>query len=489
MRKIMNNILNKYKASWYIIWGILTIGTSLLIYSCTDDEATKIVDLRYKANDIYELTASNPKEIKIQVKSSDQWVVFSDHPEWCSISPEQGEAGETFDVTIQYKANTELDDRIDTITVKSDYWVGKWITVVQKGIAYLNTENAENIVLSKEADAEATFNVLANQNWTAKVTQGETWLSIKGASSGTNDGSLTVIAVANPSEIRYGTITLYDRHNVAQQTIQITQDGIQIDPDNSSFRESYEAHDIEINVVSNGKWTVAKDDNMQEWYSFSSTSFSGNGKLTVHLDENKGTAVRKATFTLSSELIPGVEPVVRTITIKQAYNGTERHVFNDAEGTNWKVNNGTCTFSDGGFYSKVGRIIRSGMQPGYYSFHIKEMAPDAQAVIFFTYGNIELRWHLNMATGKTNYSTLPWTELAQKSFDKSQGSYTLGLSLTKAEDGNMNVAWYLDDQLCATYPGTFGIEYGTNSTVLIGTNQSSATFDWWEYTPNYEWGD
>lgn len=486
----MKDILNKYKTGWYAVWCILAIGTSLLMHSCTDDEATKIVDLRYRAKDTYNLPAANPQAIKIQVKSSEQWMVYSDHPDWCSISPEQGEAGETFDVSIQYKANTELDDRTDTITVKSNYWVGKWITVIQKGTAYLNTENADDILLSKEeADAEATFKVLANQNWTAKVTEGEAWLSIKGAASGTNDGTLTVTAISNPSEKRYGTVTLYDRHNVAQQTVKITQDGIQIDPDNNLFHENHEAHNIEINVVSNGKWTVAKDDDMQEWYSFSSTSFSGNGKLIVSLNANNGTAVRKATFTLSSELIPGVEPVVRTITIKQAYNGTEHHVFNNAESTNWKVNNGTCSFSDEGFYSKIGRIIRSGMQPGYYSFHIKEMAPDAQTVIFFTYGNIELRWHLNMATGKTNYSTLPWTELAQKSFDKSNGSYTLGLSLTKAEDGNMNVAWYLDDKLCATYPGTFGIEYGTNSTVLIGTNQSSATFDWWEYTPNYEWGD
>lgn len=90
--------------------------------------------------------------------------------------------------------------------------MGKWITVIQKGIAYLNTENADDILLSKEeADAEATFKVLANQNWTAKVTEGEAWLSIKGTASGTNDGTLTVTAISNPSEKRYGTVTLYDR--------------------------------------------------------------------------------------------------------------------------------------------------------------------------------------------------------------------------------------------------------------------------------------
>ena len=61
---------------------------------------------------------------------------------------------------------------------------------------------------------------------------------------------------------------------MAQQTVKITQDGIQIDPDKTSFRESYEAHSIEIQVISNGTWTVAKEDALQDWYSFSSTSVS-----------------------------------------------------------------------------------------------------------------------------------------------------------------------------------------------------------------------
>lgn len=488
----MNNILNKYNCCWYALFSILAIGTSFLMNSCSDDEAEKIIDLRYRAKDNYTLPALNPEEIKIQVKSSEAWIVASNHPDWCTISPDQGEAGETFDVIIQYKENTELDDRTDTITIKSDYWIGKWITISQKGIAYLNTENAEGIILSKEegAGAEATFHVLANQKWTAKITEGENWLFIKSTAEGVNDGTVTVTALSNQGEKRYGAVTLYDRHNVAQQTVRITQDGIQIDPDVTSFRESYEEHSIEINVISNGTWTVSKDDDLQEWYSFSETSFNGNGKLVVNLKENTGTAIRKATFTLSSETLPGETPIVRTITLKQAYNNTERHEFNAEEGNYWNVSNGTCSFSEAGFYSKVGRVTRSGMQPGYYSFHIKEMAADAQTVIFFTYSNgNEIRWHLNMATGKTNYSTLPYSNLVQKSFDRSKGSYTLGLLLAKAEDGKMNITWYLDGEICATYPGTFGVEYGSNSLVYLGTNISEATYDWWEYTAPMEWGD
>lgn len=485
----MTGFLNRYKAARLAVGGLLL---ALLLPSCSEEEEAKLVDLRYRAEDTYNLPASDPQRITIQVKSSDPWEVYSEHPEWCTISPDRGEPGETFDVVIQYASNVELDDRTDTITVQSDYWVGKTITVYQKGIAYLNTSGADDLLLGKDGeDITAVFDVLANQDWTAAVTEGEAWLSIRSGASGSGDGSVTVAAVSNPGEKRYGTITLFDRHQVAQQAVLVTQDGIQIDPDNSSFREDYAAHEIAINVIANVGWTVTKDDESQEWYSFSATSFDGDGTLIVSLDENEGSSIRKATFSITSETVPGVEPVVRTITIKQAYYGTVRYYFDEEEGAKWATNNGTCSFSDAGFYSSVGRVTRAGMEPGYYSFHIKEMSSDARTVIFFTYNSSsqEIRWHLDMPTGQTLYSTLPYMNVANKAFDKTKGSYTLGLSLTEASDGNMDIAWYLDGELCATSPTSIGVVYGTNSFVYVGTAAGSATYDWWEYTPNLDWGD
>ncbi|UVP34840.1 hypothetical protein NXW58_08100 [Bacteroides faecis] len=79
-----------------------------------------------------------------EVKSTDPWEVFGKY-DWYTISPSTGEAGETYTVTVICKENTELDDRIDTLNIKSDYWTGKRFVLTQKGTAYLNVEGVDMI--------------------------------------------------------------------------------------------------------------------------------------------------------------------------------------------------------------------------------------------------------------------------------------------------------------------------------------------------------
>ena len=110
-----------------IITGI-SLATLLpafsLLQGCDDSEAEKWVDLRYRVEDSYLVEAKNPEPVSFQVKSTDPWEVFGKY-DWYTISPSTGEAGETYTVTVTCKENTELDDRIDTLNIKSDYWTGK----------------------------------------------------------------------------------------------------------------------------------------------------------------------------------------------------------------------------------------------------------------------------------------------------------------------------------------------------------------------------
>ena len=71
-----------------------------------------------------------------------------------------------------------MDDRTDTVTIKSDYWIGKEVSIIQKGIAYLTLENADDLLLEKE-ETTCSFNVKSNQIWSAAVTEGDEWLSIQ----------------------------------------------------------------------------------------------------------------------------------------------------------------------------------------------------------------------------------------------------------------------------------------------------------------------
>ena len=53
-------------------------------------EAVKTVDLRYRANDSYDLPNTGAQAFTILVASTDPWTVTSAHPDWCYISQEQG---------------------------------------------------------------------------------------------------------------------------------------------------------------------------------------------------------------------------------------------------------------------------------------------------------------------------------------------------------------------------------------------------------------
>lgn len=488
MKQLINNIIN-----WRTLMGTLIILNSLFVQSCKDDEQMKWVDLRYKANDSYTIAASGEEAVNIQVKSTDPWIVYSNHSDWCTISPNEGGPNDLYDVKITYNANNNLDDRTDTITIKSDYWIGKEVAVIQKGIAYLKLENAENLTLEKE-ESTGRFNVKSNQDWTATVTEGEAWLSIEDGKSGKLDGTITLKVLENKGEQRSGTVTVYNRHGEVAATVICTQKGVVLLPESQSLRALYNDSQITLNVESNGEWVVEKEDKDAEWYSFETTEYSGNGTIVIKLNENTGTSVLKTTFRISSKAEEGTEPVTKTITLKQGNHAIPVHYTFDNP-SDWEVNGGTVTFDNGEMTCNAGRVTRDGFLPGYYSFHIKSMTKDSQSTLFFTYNGdtSEVRWHLNMSTGKTNYSTMPWTPVIDKNkaFDTTKGSYTLGLNITKStQDGLAKIEWYLDGELRETYDNNEAakIPYG-NALIFLGSSAGTVVYDYYEYTAPIEWGD
>ena len=204
-----------------------------------EPEAIQAVDLRYRAESEYNLAATGAKAFTIVVTSSALWTVTSAHPDWCIISEEEGEAspadsvhvgrGTKTYVRVQYYDNTDLDDRTDKITIRSVDWVGKVITVNQKGVAFLTVPVDQLEQPVAKAGGEISFDVNSNQNWSAEVTSGN-WISIKEGATGTGNGSVTVTAEENASELRYAEVTIYDRNKVPMATVHFTQDGVQLVP-------------------------------------------------------------------------------------------------------------------------------------------------------------------------------------------------------------------------------------------------------------------
>ena len=181
-----------------------------------DEQPVKIVDLRYRAQDSYDLPATGAKAFTILVASTDPWTVTSEHPDWCIISEEEGDASdrdavhdgkaEATVIRVQYYDNTFLDDREDKITIKSDYWTGKVITVRQKGSAFLTVTEEDLDQEVTKAGGDHFIHIKSNQDWSAKVTGGD-WVTVSEGATGHGTGTVTVNAAENSSELRYAEVT------------------------------------------------------------------------------------------------------------------------------------------------------------------------------------------------------------------------------------------------------------------------------------------
>lgn len=468
------------------------LSASLLLQSCKDDdEAKKWVDLRYRVEESYLIEAKNPEPVSFNVKSTDPWEVFGKY-DWYSISPDKGEASETYNITITCKENTGLDDRIDTINIKSDYWTGKRFTLTQKGTAFLNVEGTD-FLLSKDND-QKTFKVLSNQKWTAKVTEGADWLSISSGESGEMNGEITVNSTVNTGEQRTGKVTIFDRHGVARQIVACVQDGVLLSPaipENGKWFVAYkEAQTLEIAVEANSEWTASKDNEEDDWFTITKTSFTNSDKLIISLSEHLGSKVRIGVVVLTSKAEEGVTPVVKTVKFKQANPQTP--VVKEV--------NQTII----GSYSGPGNLM-----PGIYKFYLAPMTTK-KFKLFFIWGDNELRYHI--MDGITNLSTRPW---CADVFDD-RGDCRVSVDTSKPNVLSFNIAesidakgkawiftdWILNDKSIvanisdgidnAGYGDTWQVPWSVaaaGGNFFMSVDGGSAILEKYEYIAPLVWGD
>ncbi|WP_420187645.1 BACON domain-containing protein [Bacteroides pyogenes] len=480
--------------SLFALWGM-----SLLLQSCKDDEkAEKWVDLRYRVEDAYLLEAKNPEPVSFLVKSTDPWEVFGKY-DWYAISPAKGEAGETYTVTITCKENTELDDRTDTISIKSDYWTGKRFVLTQKGIAYLDVEGVE--MIGREGE-EMAFDVLSNQKWTAKVTEGAVWLKLRSGMSGEQNGKVVVSASPNTGEQRTGVVTIYDRHGKVAREVACTQDGVLLTPatpENGKWFAVYEkAQQLVIPVESNAEWSASKENEADDdWYEFEKTSFSGSANLVINVSEHKGSSVRTGIIVLTTKADEGATPLVKTVKFKQA--NPKIPVVKEVNRT-----------ISGDFYGP------GGLMPGRYNFYLEPFGNTRVNLFFIWSGSnpyAELRFHV--LNKKTSLSTTPWcgdvfSENSNCIRDVDTGKpNVLSFDIQKAVDPNdpskawIYTEWILNDVVIAkaTSDGitdsngssdTWKVPFdqiSAGGTFLLRASGGSVVFTKWEYIAPLVWGD
>ena len=355
------------------------------------EEAMKTVDLRYRANDSYDLPAAGAQSFTILVASTDPWTVTSAHPDWCIISEEEGEGSDPdlvhtgkatpTTIRVQYYDNTYLDDREDKITIQSDYWVGKVITVRQKGIAFLTIPEADLDLSVEKAGGEYFIHIDSNQPWSSQVTDGD-WISITDGATGEGVGTITVAAETNAKELRYAEVTVYDRHEEAVAAIQFTQDGVQLVPASEELRAGYDQLTGELEITSNTKWVVAKASEDDTWFSIENPTGEGSGKIRLTFTQNDTESLRKAEITVKNVIEnPDDFQVEKTIVVKQAYKiEPVRVVVDNDELSLWKSDWANApTYAKGVGTTFVGKArLNRSMAFGSYTFRWSNFVTDPE---------------------------------------------------------------------------------------------------------------
>ena len=355
------------------------------------EEAVKTVDLRYRANDSYDLPATGAQSFTILVASTDPWTVTSEHPDWCIISEEEGEASDPelvhtgkaapTTIRVQYYDNTFLDDRTDKITIQSDYWVGKVITVNQKGIAFLTIPESDLDLSVEKAGGNYYIHINSNQPWSARVTDGD-WISITDGASGEGVGTVTVTALDNVAELRYAEVTVYDRHEVASAKILFTQDGVQLVPAVTEVRAGFDQLSSELEITSNTDWVVVKASESDDWFTLENASGKGNGTVKINFTQNNDEGLRKADVIVKNVVAnPEDFQVEKTIVVKQAYKiEPVRVVVDNDELSLWKSDWANVpTYAKGVGTTFVGKArLNRSMAFGSYTFRWSNFVTDPE---------------------------------------------------------------------------------------------------------------
>lgn len=504
MKSIINNSLRV--AALAALWM-----ASGLFQSCNkEEESLKSVDLRYRVDDSYERLAVNPEPIVFQVKSTDPWEIFGEAQDegWYTITPAKGEAGKTYDVTIVMKENTNLDDREDVLTIKSDYWTGKTFAIKQFGNAYLE---AEDVVMTSDGGT-AKIAVSTNQKWSAEVTSGTEWLKITAGASGEFDGEISIEVPANAGEQRVGEITLYDRYDRAAWLATCTEEGVILSPIEPDGGRSWymvwdNAQEITIPVDSNADWTVEKVNATDDWFEVvESRTISGNGQFTIKFSENTGENVRTGKVNLLTvSSVAGVTPVVKELEFRQASTSVPT-----VRGTD--------------IATSAGQVLATDCGPGRYDFYVAncpsvfganpgpginiiwpEFKPDDRQVA-------RISWWTNNLDNPPAGGVYSWP--ASYQYASSANRYSTRKTLTigkpykwslafyehRMEDGTrLYVEWYFEDEP-KPFVTAISNESGQNMNFLwedliakggatVAISLGGFTLEKWAFTPAVDWGE
>ena len=229
----------------------------------------------------------------VSLFSNTNWTAFCS-ADWLTISPESGSGNET--ITVAAEENTSTESRSATIIVSGTNVETKTISVTQAGFVYTLDVDTTPLEYAFSGGSKV-INITSNTSW--RISTSVDWITIS-PTTGSNVGSITIIAMPNDDTNSRTAIVSISGENVETKTISITQAGFEyiltVSPQILSFIADGETKTVSVNSTTTWSATSSAD-----WLSVTSTSGSNNGTLIVVANTNTSPQQRTATITVSGE--------------------------------------------------------------------------------------------------------------------------------------------------------------------------------------------
>ena len=213
--------------------------TATVTLTCSDAQAT----ISVIQNAIPSKVSVSPSEIiadatelgsSVKVSADTEWkITIPTTDDWISATPTEGDGDATIAITMTRNELAQL--RQSTLTLSyTDKASGEEkqiaFTVKQKAIR-ASLSLSESAMKIPHGQSQRSVTLTAMGMWSAKVTEGESWLSIEPTEGITGTHSITLSAEANPDhEIRNATVRFSGQENKFA-TLRITQDSMPHDYD------------------------------------------------------------------------------------------------------------------------------------------------------------------------------------------------------------------------------------------------------------------
>lgn len=252
----------------------------------------------------YSYEALSPGSTRVQISGMGDWTV-QNIPDWVSVSPISGSGDEV--ITISPKQNLETRMREVTLYVTSSLneSIRKPITLKQEAFRF--DETAEHLSFDALDPARRQVSIACMGEW--NVSGDPEWVSVS-PMSGANDGMISIEVTENiQPTIRTATIQVSSSLNLNLiKRIEISQDAFQFDTEDESFSfKPMNSGSIVLQFSGIGAWQVV---DVPDWARVTPAGGSGNGQITIAVEDNIQPSSRTATLHIVSSENPALQKSV-----------------------------------------------------------------------------------------------------------------------------------------------------------------------------------